>query len=97
MNSQFVMDSAERTAKRLCSDETQVCRKLIEDVYLAILSRQPTQPEFEQALSYLEIADGCATIADENKKQTKLPDSLEQRMARLIHVLFASTEFRMLN
>jgi hypothetical protein len=88
MNSPFVMNCAEQTAKQLLASETQAPEQLVANTYRVTLSRAPTASEAERALAFLNLG------IDE---QDKADDSVAKRLSQLVHVLFASTEFRMLN
>ncbi len=85
LNSPFVMEQAEAAARQILSDagrETD-SRALVDHTYEQVLSRLPTPAELDRALQFLQSADGGkAGISP---------------LAQLIHTLFASTEFRMLN
>jgi hypothetical protein len=85
MNSPFVMDCADKTTERvLAGREQEPVSERIARLYLAVLSRSPTKSELNRATEYLAVKD---------------PDSgdNQKRMAQLVHVLFASTQFRILN
>ena len=88
MNSPFVIESARSAAERIAGDETKVSDDLIQQTYLAVLSRRPSAEEIEQARKFL----APATVAEGSPGEP-----LQPRLARFIHVLFASTEFRMLD
>ncbi len=85
MNSPFVMDSADATAERLLKRPDQTTQQLAQSTYKLILSRTPTDLELERAIAFLKDLS-------EYKKELK-----HKRLSQLIHVLFASTEFRMVN
>lgn len=82
MNSPFVMDCAERTATRLLQDSSGTPETIVAKAYRTTLSRAPTSSEIERALVFLKGEDDA---------------NLANRLAQLVHVLFASTEFRMVN
>ncbi|MDA1053460.1 MAG: DUF1549 domain-containing protein [Planctomycetota bacterium] len=88
MNSPFVMNCAERTAKQLLAGELQAPEQLVAKTYQVTLSRAPTASEVERAIAFLNL-QGDAT--------DKTDDFVAKRLTQLVHVLFASTEFRMLN
>ncbi|MEX0819397.1 MAG: DUF1553 domain-containing protein [Pirellulaceae bacterium] len=88
MNSPFVMNCAEQTAKQLLAIGTQTPEELVARTYQATLSREPTTSEVARAIDFLNLAGGTAD---------KAGDSATKRLTQLVHVLFASTEFRMLN
>ncbi len=93
MNSQFVMDSARLTAAALLRDSAMTTEQLVAATYRRVLARDPTPTEVEQAVSYLQVAPPGAT-----EGPTDLPvRPTETRLGRFVHVLFASTEFRMLD
>ena len=81
MNSPFVMDCSDRTVARLLATQETVDEGLVERAYELIFARQATPIETQRALEFLSDTSG------EPQKQ----------LAQLIHVMFASTEFRMLN
>ena len=83
MNSPFVMDCADKTAKQILSEKPSSNDALIEGIYQTILARAPLEVEKKRALEFLS--------ADE---QTMPSD---KRVAMLVHVIFASAEFRMLD
>lgn len=86
LNSPFVIEQAQAAADRVQnladSDEPA---KLIEQTYELVLSRQPTEAELQRAEVFLQSAK------TEEAKTAPAP------LAQLIHTLFASSEFRMLN
>ena len=88
MNSPFVMNCAEQTAKQLLAAEALTSKQLIVRTYQVTLSREPTTSEVERAIAFLKIEDDAADKADEYAMK---------RLTQLVHVLFASTEFRMIN
>ena len=89
MNSPFVMDSAQRTAQRLLEDESQNAHAFVDAVYRTVLSRPPTEIEQQRAIAFLGVEpDGLISAAG---------DDAQKKAARFIHVLLASTEFRMLD
>jgi hypothetical protein len=81
MNSPFVMDCAEQTAKKLLEREFTDNRELVAELYRLVLAREPTKQESDRAAAFL----GSIESSDRTKQ-----------LARLVHVLFASTEFRIL-
>jgi hypothetical protein len=85
LNSPFVIEQAEKTAERIreLTDPFDDPPMLITRTYELVLSRQPTEMEFARAEAFLETA--------------KRHDSKMSPLAQLIHTMFASTEFRMLN
>jgi hypothetical protein len=98
LNSPFVMDRADQTAEWLCADKSKTVRYLIDQTYRVVLSRSATAEEFERAAKFLKISKPGRTIEAEDKAGTVSSSELiSTRVSRLVHVLFASTEFRMLN
>ncbi|MEZ6128486.1 MAG: DUF1553 domain-containing protein [Planctomycetaceae bacterium] len=87
MNSPFIMNGARKTAQRLCTGNT-TDDELITRTYQAILCRAPTDEEHERAMGFLQSVGSAASTNAEVDVD---------RLSRFIHVLFASTEFRMLN
>ena len=81
MNSPFVMDCAEQTAKRLLEREFTDDRELVAELYRLVFARDPTTQEADRAVAFLDL--------QESSDRTR-------EVARLAHVLFASTEFRIL-
>ena len=100
LNSPFVMEQAEIAADRVHSsvkkrnnENSSDSRTIIERTYELVLSRLPTTSEVARAEEFLEAAtrsDDAAT--DKSKDGPKVMSALGQ----LIHTLFASVEFRML-
>ncbi len=101
LNSPFVMEQAELAADRVRSSVAKMkndnnptdVRTTIEQTYELVLSRQPASSEVERAEEFLKAAtrsDDAA--ADKSKSGPKVMSALGQ----LIHTLFASAEFRML-
>ncbi|MBI2479630.1 MAG: DUF1553 domain-containing protein, partial [Planctomycetia bacterium] len=88
MNSPFVMNCAEQTAQQLLAVEGQTSEQLVTETYRFTLSRVPSTAEVERALGFLKPG------ADATDKAN---DATTKRLTQLVHVLFASTEFRMLN
>ncbi len=98
MNSPFVMDRAQQTAERLCTDRSQTVRNLIDQTYRIVLSRTVAPEELQRALRFLRISDPGKTIDAADKADAATSSELiSTRLSRFVHVLFASTEFRMLN
>ena len=90
LNSPFVMEQAEQAAARVQkSAETSDSKVLIDRTYEFVLSRPPTDSETERAEAFLKAA--AESKATDGKTSPPSP------LAQLIHTLFASTEFRMLN
>jgi len=95
MNSPFVVQSAKLTTMRLLarpnSREVDNAR-LIDRAYLLTLNRYPDEAERDQMLKYLnaqlnrQVAEGA--VDDKHRAEV---------WARIVQVLFASTEFRTLN
>lgn len=85
MNSPFVMNCAEQTARQFLAVEGRSTEELVDDAYRATLSRVPTASEVERAVAFLDFTEEMKS------------DLAVKRLTQLVHVLFASTEFRMLN
>jgi hypothetical protein len=81
MNSPFVATAASETAARIV-DSTTDDQQRLDRTYALLLSRMPTQAERERALHFL-TADG--------------EQSTTQAWSQFVHILLASTEFRMLD
>jgi hypothetical protein len=88
LNSPFVMEQSEQTAQQLGTQQDS--EELIQRIYELILSRPPSTAEISRAKSFLETASQAQPKA--NTKEKPLSP-----LAQLIHTLFATTEFRMLN
>ena len=86
MNSPQVMDAAEQTASRVLEDQLQSDNEIIEAVYRRVLSREPSEEEVSRTVAYLESARKTKTTDKDKRRHAAL--------AELIHVLFASSEFR---
>lgn len=100
LNSPFVMKQAELTADRvrasLKTDETAESvrrRELIQASYDLVLSRPATRAEIERADSFLKAA--TRTDQDAVDKNTNASGPMSP-LGQLIHTMFASVEFRML-
>ncbi len=85
LNSPFVMAQAEKTAERIraATNSMDDPTAQITGAYELVLSREPTESEFTRAAAFLE--------------ETERTDSTISPLAQLVHTMFASTEFRMLN
>ena len=100
LNSPFVMEQAETAADRVRSSVTKKddenspeAQTIIERTYELVLSRHPTSTEVDRAAAFLEAATRSDDAAADNSKDgPKVMSALGQ----LIHTLFASAEFRML-
>ena len=100
LNSPFVMKQAEVAADRIRriisakgGNESPVPRTSIERTYELVLSRRPTNTEIDRAEKFLEAATRTDDAAADNENgKSKVMSPLGQ----LIHTLFASVEFRML-
>lgn len=88
LNSPFVMDCAEQTAVTLLSAETQTATELVASVYRLMLCRQPTDSESVRLISFLNLAPDAVIPQNEQVRQT---------VRQVVHILFASTEFRLLH
>ena len=90
LNSPFVMEQAGHAAARVQnSAETSDPKSLIRRTYEWVLSRPPTDLETARAEAFLKAAEESRST--DKKKSSPSP------LAQLIHTLFASAEFRMLN
>lgn len=100
LNSPFVMEQAEVAADRVRSTGSEEgggkspdTQASIERTYELVLSRRPTDAEIDRAEKFLEAATRTDDAATDNKDgESKVMSPLGQ----LIHTLFASVEFRML-
>lgn len=100
LNSPFVMEQAELAADRVRStgsakgsEESPDTREIIERTYELVLSRRPTDAEIDRAEKFLEAATRTDDAAADNKGGK--PKAMSA-FGQLIHTLFASVEFRML-
>ncbi|MFY9255662.1 MAG: DUF1553 domain-containing protein [Fuerstiella sp.] len=92
MNSPFVMSNAQAVAEDLCKSQAastiaESNIQLIQAAYQKVLFRSATDKEVERAIEFLGDFSNDAP-SDE---------PVVTRLSRLIHVMFASTEFRMLD
>ncbi|MCA9049991.1 MAG: DUF1553 domain-containing protein [Planctomycetaceae bacterium] len=113
MNSPFVMDAASITAERLSSDRSLTVRQLIDLTYRTILNRSATAAEIQRGTEFLDVSDSGRSVADAFRAGAKPAaveasgdegisgdaesESVSARFRRFVHVLFASSEFRLLN
>lgn len=86
MNSPFVMDNARLTAEWICEKQSGITADQVRLAYLAVLARSPTATELNRATEFLN-----------EKTESADSEKAARRLGQLIHVLFASTEFRMLD
>lgn len=100
LNSPFVMMQAEVTADRVRTSvaggdagKSPDVQALIERTYELVLSRRPRDEEIARAESFLEAATRTDDQADDNQKDG---EKVMTPLGQLIHTLFASAEFRML-
>jgi cytochrome c553 len=91
MNSPFVMDSAEQAAARVLAAKPESELELVNQAYRRVLCREPTDAESSRAIAFLAAARKSITA-----KQSET-ETVAQALSELIHVLFASSEFRILN
>lgn len=101
LNSPFVMQQAEAAAERVRAslkagpDKTSPDkRQLVGQTYELVLSRRPDESELTRAVEFLKSADRSDVAVADKSKNKKSPLS---PLGQLIHTLFASVEFRMLN
>lgn len=93
MNSPFVIEQAQATAKRLLSDAMQKDQEKIVELYLACLGREPDASEQAEALEYIRsMQDLKSSDASSDASEARV-----QAWASYCQILFASTEFRFLN
>jgi len=100
LNSPFVMEQAEIAAGRVQAsfsgiegDKSSDQKSVIERTYELVLSRRPTTDEITRAEQFLEAATRTDDAAADKKKGAA---RLMTPLGQLIHTLFASVEFRML-
>lgn len=83
MNSEFVMEEAEKAARRLLRENPAATKEdLLDQAWLRTLARRPDESERAMALDFLEQPEAGAQPA--------------AAWARLFHSLFASVDFRFL-
>ena len=87
MNNPFVMDCAEQCVHALRETSALTPNELVARIYWTLLARAPTEMEIERAVRFLKTEHDSAVALEEVKTE---------RLSQLIHVLFASTEFRLL-
>ena len=87
LNSPFVMEQAQHAADRFQIGESSDPESVIRRTYEWVLSRPPTTAEVSRAKDFLKAAE-----KDSEKNEKSLSP-----LAQLVHTLFASTEFRMLD
>ena len=105
LNSPFVMEQAEAAAERVRlavstdsvstgeEEESPDRQAVIEKTYELVLSRRPTDYEIDRATMFLKSATRSDDDAADNKNDA--PKTMPA-LGQLIHTLFASVEFRML-
>jgi hypothetical protein len=100
LNSPFVMEQAEIAADRIRAslskpgtEDPPNQKAMIERTYDLVLSRRVTDAEIERAESFLKAATRTDDAAVDNKKDGS---QVMTPLGQLIHTLFASVEFRML-
>ena len=89
MNSPFVMDCSNQMAAKLLISSDETPRQLVDAAYRSILSRPPTSEESERAVQFLS-----QQLPAENAEGNEV-DARKRSLSQFIHVLFASTEFRL--
>jgi hypothetical protein len=87
MNSPFVMKCCQQIAADLLADETLSDDDRVRQIYEKILSRVPNDQESQRMLAYIAMR----STADDKAEARAKP------WAELVQVLFASTEFCLLN
>ena len=93
MNSPFVMKAAQKIAVALCERKSETASGIIAAAYRSVLSRTPSDVEIDRGLEFLQV-----TEANEINQGDDVASEINvTQVARFIHVLFASTEFRMLD
>jgi hypothetical protein len=99
MNSEFVRTSADATAKRLLETASGDDVGRVQSVYRTILARDPDAAELDRALEFVEsLRSSHAGAVATGDGSGETPDEAERApWTRLIHVLFASTDFRLLD
>lgn len=95
LNSPFVMQAADQTAQHLLAAKPESAEGLIQRTYQLVLSRSATSQELQRAAAFLQLNDLAA--AKEVAEIGTDGEPLVTRLSRFVHVLFASTEFRMLD
>ena len=87
MNSPFVMANAEAAAEKICEEPIGSIRDLVVKAYRQVLFRAASESEIDRAAGFIEGSGDTSPTAE----------LAVTRLTRLIHVMFASTEFRMLD
>ena len=82
MNNAFVIECAKQAAESLLESHGQNHQEFVERIYRLMFARMPSESETDRAITFLQL------------DQTEVD---VQRLTRFIHVLFASTEFRILH
>lgn len=96
MNSEFILEQAERFAQRLIREEGPVPRRQIERAWLLAFSRLPTESERQHAEAFLQkrtqqLQDPAGSGATEVKSGKPAPG--EMALRSLCQTLFSSNEF----
>ena len=90
LNSPFVRDVAEATAKRLLGEGSGDAAGRVIRAYELILSRTPSSEEIDRAVGFVESLGDGADGDDSG-------DAEVAAWSTLLHALYASTEFRLLD
>jgi len=97
MNSPFVIESCQQTAKHLLSNPQLAPAERLRQIYQQILSRPPTEAETERALQFLADCGSNETATGGKNEPDDAAAAELAAWSQLVQVLFASTEFRILN
>ena len=85
MNSPFVIEQSKHAAKKFLSEANGDNSTLIQQAYLRVLNRLPSDQETQLAIDYL------------NSYSEDISSDKHQAWAGIFHSLFASLEFRYIN
>ncbi|WP_298868044.1 DUF1553 domain-containing protein [uncultured Gimesia sp.] len=89
MNSPFVMDCSDHAAAKILKAVGDNNQNLVTATYQLIFSRPPTEKEMRKGVEFLQQQ---FSIPNEKAERLKVH---KKALAQFIHILFASTEFRM--
>jgi hypothetical protein len=90
LNSPQVKQAAEGTAKRLLSEASLGDERRADWAYRTLLGRMPSDAERDRAIEFVRKTIGDEKLNEQQKRE-------QEAWARLIHAMFATTEFRMLD
>ncbi|MGE3780318.1 MAG: DUF1553 domain-containing protein, partial [Pirellulaceae bacterium] len=94
LNDPFVMDCAQRTSEQLLAVADPTDEARVTAAYDRILSRPPTADDLQRAVAFLQAAR-AELAAPGNRADASGAET--EAFVRFVHVLLASTEFRILD